>query len=36
VVDHVIAPLYHHAVFGLAFGPEYAATLVDDVFAMCG
>jgi AcrR family transcriptional regulator len=36
VVDHVIAPLYHHAVFGLAAGPEYAATLVADVFAMCG
>jgi AcrR family transcriptional regulator len=36
VVDHIIAPLYHHAVFGLAAGPEYAATLVDDVFAMAG
>ena len=36
VVDHVIAPLYHHAVFGLTVGPEYAATLVADVFAMCG
>lgn len=34
VVDHVIAPLYHHAVFGLAAGPGYAATLVADVFAM--
>jgi AcrR family transcriptional regulator len=36
VVDHIIAPLYHHAVFGLAAGPGYAATLVADVFAMCG
>jgi AcrR family transcriptional regulator len=36
VVDHIIAPLYHHAVFGLAAGPEYAATLVTDVFAMAG
>jgi AcrR family transcriptional regulator len=36
VVDHVIAPLYHHAVFGLPIGPDYAATLVADVFAMCG
>jgi AcrR family transcriptional regulator len=36
VVDHIIAPLYHHAVFGLAADPDYATTLVDDVFAMCG
>lgn len=36
VVDHIIAPLYHHAVFGLAAGPDYAATLVSDVFAMSG
>jgi Tetracyclin repressor-like, C-terminal domain len=34
VVDHIIAPLYHHAVFGLGVGPEYAATLASDVFAM--
>jgi AcrR family transcriptional regulator len=36
VVDHIIAPLYHRAVFGLAAGPDYAATLVGDVFAMSG
>lgn len=35
VVDHVIAPLYHHAVFGLAVSRDYAAALVADVFAMC-
>lgn len=34
VVDHVVAPLYHHAVFGLAGGADYAASLVSDVFAM--
>ena len=34
VVDHVIAPLYHHAVFGLAGGPDYAAGLVADLLAM--
>jgi hypothetical protein len=34
-VDHIIAPLYHHAIFGLAVGPEYANALVADVFAMC-
>ncbi len=34
VVDHVIAPLYHHAVFGLAGGEQYAADLVGDLFAM--
>jgi protein-L-isoaspartate O-methyltransferase len=34
VVDHIIAPLYHHAVFGLGAGSGYAATLVSDVFAM--
>ena len=36
VVDHVIAPLYHHAVFGLPGGADYAATLVGDVLAMRG
>jgi AcrR family transcriptional regulator len=35
VVDHIIAPLYHHAIFGLAVGPEYSNALVADVFAMC-
>ncbi|HEX4832449.1 MAG TPA: TetR/AcrR family transcriptional regulator [Trebonia sp.] len=34
VLDHVIAPLYHHAVFGLIGGREYAMTLVDDLLAM--
>jgi AcrR family transcriptional regulator len=34
VLDHVIAPLYHHAVFGLAGGPGYASTLVDDLLAL--
>jgi AcrR family transcriptional regulator len=36
VVDHVIAPLYHHAIFGLSGGADYAATLVTDVLAMRG
>ncbi len=35
VVDHIIAPLYHHAIFGLAVGSEYSDALVADVFAMC-
>jgi hypothetical protein len=35
VVDHIIAPLYHHAIFGLAVDPEYSNALVADVFAMC-
>jgi hypothetical protein len=26
---------YHHAIFGLAVGPEYSNALVADVFAMC-
>jgi len=34
VAGHIIASLYDHAVFGLGAGPEYAATLVSDVFAM--
>jgi AcrR family transcriptional regulator len=34
VMDHIIAPLYHHAVFGLDGGPGYPATLVTDVLAM--
>jgi AcrR family transcriptional regulator len=34
VVDHVIAPLYHHAVFGLSGGRDYAATLVSDLLAI--
>lgn len=36
VVDHIIAPLYHHAVFGLTADADYASTLVADVLAMCG
>jgi AcrR family transcriptional regulator len=35
VVDHVIAPLYHHAIFGLVVGSDYSNDLVNDVFAMC-
>ncbi|MEO9326550.1 TetR/AcrR family transcriptional regulator [Gordonia aurantiaca] len=34
VLDHVIAPLYHHAVFGLAVDEAYAAELVDDVLSI--
>ncbi len=36
LLDHVIAPLYHHAVFGLAVDDAYVAELVDDVVAMLG
>ncbi|GAA2056171.1 TetR/AcrR family transcriptional regulator [Williamsia deligens] len=34
VLDHVIAPLYHHVAFGLEVDEEYAHRLVDDVVAM--
>nr|WP_124708732.1 TetR/AcrR family transcriptional regulator [Gordonia insulae] len=34
VLDHVIAPLYHHAVFGLALDDSYAERLVADVMSM--
>ncbi|GAC70086.1 putative TetR family transcriptional regulator [Gordonia soli NBRC 108243] len=34
VLDHIIAPLYHHAVFGLAVDGEYAADLVADVLRL--
>lgn len=34
VVDHVIAPLYHHAIFGLDVDTGYAAALVTDVLSM--
>lgn len=34
VVDHIIAPLYHHAVFGQRVDQEYADRLVGDVLAM--
>lgn len=36
VVDHVVAPLYHHAVFGLPGGVAYAEALIADVFALAG
>ena len=36
VLDHVIAPLYHHAVFGLELDADHAAGLVDDVLSMIG
>ncbi|MGK2382833.1 TetR/AcrR family transcriptional regulator [Gordonia tangerina] len=34
ILDHVIAPLYHHAVFGLGLDDTYAATLAADVMRM--
>lgn len=34
VLDHVIAPMYHHVVFGLSVDREYAEQLVHDVLAM--
>lgn len=34
VLEHVIAPLYHHVVFGLDVDDDYAHHLVDDVLAM--
>ncbi|ATL86627.1 TetR/AcrR family transcriptional regulator [Streptomyces samsunensis] len=34
VLDHVIAPMYHHVVFGLSVDREYADQLVHDVLAM--
>jgi AcrR family transcriptional regulator len=36
VLDHVIAPLYHHAIYGLVTDAEYAVTLVADVLSMSG
>ncbi|WP_371830448.1 TetR/AcrR family transcriptional regulator [Antrihabitans cavernicola] len=36
VVDHIVAPLYHHVVFGLAADREYAARLARDVVFMAG
>ncbi|OUC80722.1 TetR/AcrR family transcriptional regulator [Gordonia lacunae] len=36
VLDHVIAPLYHHAVFGLDLDADHASDLVDDVLSMIG
>lgn len=34
VVDHIVAPLYHHAVFALPGGPRYAQALVGDLLRM--
>jgi AcrR family transcriptional regulator len=36
VTDHLVAPLYHHAVFALPGGPEYARSLVEDLLAIAG
>ncbi|MFE0751245.1 TetR/AcrR family transcriptional regulator C-terminal ligand-binding domain-containing protein [Gordonia sp. NPDC058843] len=36
VLDHVIAPLYHHAVFGLELDADHAAELVGDLLSMIG
>lgn len=36
VLDHIIAPLYHHAVFGLTVDADYARLLVSDVLEMAG
>ena len=36
ILDHVIAPLYHHVVFALPVDQDYARGLVDDVLAMVG
>lgn len=34
VLDHVVAPLYHHVVFGMAVGEDYPKRLVSDVLSM--
>lgn len=34
ILDHVIAPLYHHVAFALDVDQEYARRLVRDVLAM--
>jgi AcrR family transcriptional regulator len=34
ILDHIIAPLYHHVVFALHVDEEYARRLVRDVLAM--
>ncbi len=34
ILDHVIAPLYHHVVFALPVDPGYARRLVRDVLTM--
>lgn len=33
-LDHIVAPLYHHVVFGLPTDRDYAHVLVGDVLAM--
>jgi AcrR family transcriptional regulator len=33
-LDHIVAPLYHHVVFGIPADRAYAEQLVDDVLAM--
>lgn len=34
ILDHIVAPLYHHAVFGLPGGADYSRRLVGDVMSM--
>jgi AcrR family transcriptional regulator len=34
VLTHVVAPLYHHVVFGLAADADYADALVSDTLAL--
>ena len=34
VLNHIIAPLYHHAVFALPIDDDYATDLAADVMAM--
>ncbi|MFT4044781.1 MAG: TetR-like C-terminal domain-containing protein, partial [Gordonia sp. (in: high G+C Gram-positive bacteria)] len=34
ILDHLIAPLYHHAVFGLPLDADYATQLSEDVMRM--
>jgi AcrR family transcriptional regulator len=34
ILDHIIAPLYHHVVFALPVDHEYSRQLVRDVLAM--
>jgi len=34
ILDHIIAPLYHHVVFALQVDDDYARQLVRDVLAM--
>lgn len=34
ILDHIIAPLYHHVVFALPVDHDYARQLVRDVLAM--